>query len=1137
MLCRNTSRVVCAVTVGAAFNGVFNTGVDANGNGSAATAPGSVDLHYQLIQSADPSTVNDNAIVWGSNPNGGSLNNNVSGWIGPENAGAPPAGTYSYQTMFQIDNGDVASASLTGRMWAGGPGAGTVQAFLNGVETDFILQPNNISTAALFVITNGLQAGSNTLVFTLNDIGGNFEGAIRAELTGIGNALPPGLPTFSSQPPASETVQYGATAVLPVVALGRPPLSYQWLSNGVPISPAAIPSATNQNCTFGATNVIPSQIVGGNFTANYQVVVSNDSGSVTSSVAALTIQIPPLTLALAGEPIWNPTSNETNIIVIFSDAVDPTTATTAGNYSLDNSATVTAAAMGDLPNKVILTTSVLNPATPYTLSVQNVNDSFGEVMSPSPASVPVGLYPVCALWIRADTGVTTDANGVNQWNDMSGNGNNLTQPFGPPYEPQLVANALNGMPVIRFTATNETYMSANDAPSLELTGDMAVFAVANFASLAGNTNGMIVSKTTANQPGPYDYYSQSGSVTFLRGNGVQSAPANSAKAPAAGFAHILDVTMQGTNVTQRLDGNTNGSSRLSTTITDTTQQLYIGTRIDQHNRLNGDLAELIVLSSIPSSNDVAMLENYLATEYHVPTGLNSYPSITQQPAASTNVSQGGTLMVAAAASGNPAAAYQWYDTNNLAIAGQTNTVLVISNLQASDSYYLQATNIFGSVTSTVVSVNTITGLNVGLAPASVAIYAGQTFTYSAAASGTVPFHYQWFQEASPIPNATNASYSAVASLGSTIYSCTVTNAYNGYSSTNAGPVTLIGVAMPTNLYQAAVLGKQPVAYWQLTEVPDNGSGNNGTIAYDYVGGHNGAYSNVVLGLPGFSSLSSTDKAVQFGSFAASNSYAGEIDQSSSGMGNVNFATPSGGNAELSVEAWILVTNTTETAGAGIVTKGYGNGGEQFDLDYNSGFRFFVRDASGSVHAAASAVTLVANNWYHLVGVWDGANGTTYLYINGVTNVVSTGTPAGVGLLTTATTNTVLPGAALVSIGARASAQSVNNYDLQFKGRIDDVAIYNYVLTPTQVRADYVAGVKNAVFSASPTNILFSVAGTNLTLAWPVNHFGWRLLAQTNSLTKGLGTNWATVANSSLTNAVIVPINRNNGSVFYQLTYP
>jgi hypothetical protein len=1131
----SASSVICTVNVGAAFNGLFNTGVDANGNPTPAS--GAVDLHWTLVQSANPANSGPNAIDLGGQPTGAATGNDpVSGWIGTVAGGVGNAntGTYSYQTLFQIDNGDSASATLQGNIVACGPhGGDTVQAFLNGVETDITLAPNPISTVAPFVITNGLQAGSNVLVMTMNGNGGNTpEGCFRIHVSGIGNALPPSLPTFNSQPPASETVQYGATAVLPFVALGRPPLSYQLLSNGI-----AIAGAASQNLSFAATNFSPSEVVGGQFSANYQVVVSNDSGSVTSSVANVTIQIPALTLVSAGEPIWNPANNETNVVVVFSDAVDATTATTPGNYSLDNGASVLSATLV-APNEVVLTTSVLNPATSYTLTVQNVKDIFNITMLPSPASISVGIYPAAtALWVKANTGVTTDANGVNQWNDLSGNGNNLLNSSGAPYEPQLVPNVLNGQPVIRFAATNENFMQAADSPTLEITADMTVLAVVNFATLAGNTNGMIVSKTAGNQPAPYDYYANSTAVTLLRGNGTGNKSVTSSKLPSVGFSHLLNVTMQGTSVTHRLDGNTNGSGTLSTGIADTGQPLTIGTRGDLVNRLSGDLAELIVIGSALSTNDLASLENYLATEYHLPIGTNSYPAITQQPVASTNVSQGSTLTVVAAASGNPAVAYQWYDTNNIAISGQTNATLVISNIQTGDSYYLQATNVYASVTSTVVAVSVISGLNVGLAPASVTVYAGQTYTYSAVALGTVPLHYQWFQGASPIPNATNASYSAVASLGSTTYSCTVTNAYNGYSSTNAGPVTLIGVAAPTNLFQTTVLGNHPVAYWQLNEVPDNGSGNNGTIAYDYVGGHNGAYTNVVLGFPSFSSISSTDTAVQIGSFVASNSFVGEINQSSSGVANVNFAAPSGGNAELSVEAWVSVTNTTETAGAGIVTKGYGNGGEQFDLDYNAGFRFFVRDASGSVHAAASAVTLAVNTWYHLVGVWDGAGGTAYLYINGVTNVVATGTPAGVGLLTAATTNIALPGAALVSIGARTSAQSVTNYDLQFKGRIEDVAVYNYVLTPTQVRADYVAGLKNAVFSTSPTNILFSVAGTNLTLSWPVNHFGWRLRAQTNSLTKGLGTNWATVANSSSTNAVIVPIIRNNGSVFYELIYP
>jgi hypothetical protein len=625
----STNSVVTSVIVGAAFNGLFDTGVDADGNPLYVTAPGSVDLHYLLTQSADPTTVNSNAIVWSSNPNGAIGNGPLAGWIGSKNNAGGNAGTYSYQTLFQVDNGDVASATLSGLIWTCGPhGGDIVQAFLNGVETDITMAANPLLSLTPFVITNGLQPGSNTLVFTMNANGGNTPpGAIRVQMAGIGNALPPGLPVINN-PPADQTVPYGSTVVLPVVALGRPPLSYQWYSNDVAISPATIASANAQYLTFVGTNFDPSELDGnGNFTANYKVVVSNDSGSVTSSVAALTISVPALTLASAGVPIWNPANSETNIVVIFSQSIDPTTAGVAGNYALDNGASVLSAVPGDAPNKVILTTSVLNPATSYTLTVSNVKSSIGIAMSPSPASVSIGIYPAAmALWIRADTGVTTDANGVSQWNDLSGNGNNLINTAGAPYEPQLVPNAINGRPVIRFNGANPTFMQAGDSPSLEITGDMTIVAVVNFATLAGNTNGMIVSKVSANQPAPYDYYANSTAVQLYRGNGTGNKSVASTRLPSTGVPHIMDVTMQGTNVTHRLDGLLNGSGILSTAISDAGQPLSIGTRGDFVNRLTGDLAELIVIGSAISPNDAAALEHYLGAEYNLQVGVNTSPT-------------------------------------------------------------------------------------------------------------------------------------------------------------------------------------------------------------------------------------------------------------------------------------------------------------------------------------------------------------------------------------------------------------------------------------------------------------------------------------------------------------------------------
>jgi len=74
-------------------------------------------------------------------------------------------------------------------------------------------------------------------------------------------------------------------------------------------------------------------------------------------------------------------------------------------------------------------------------------------------------------------------------------------------------------------------------------------------------------------------------------------------------------------------------------------------------------------------------------------------------------------------------------------------------------------------------------------------------------------------------------------------------------------------------------------------------------------------------------------------------------------------------------------------------------------------------------------------------------------------------------------------------------------------------------------------------ATNPTNILTSVKNGNLVLSWPADHLGWHLQVQTNSSSKGLGTNWvdmpATAAASSFTNAM----NPGNGAVFYRLTYP
>ena len=64
-----------------------------------------------------------------------------------------------------------------------------------------------------------------------------------------------------------------------------------------------------------------------------------------------------------------------------------------------------------------------------------------------------------------------------------------------------------------------------------------------------------------------------------------------------------------------------------------------------------------------------------------------------------------------------------------------------------------------------------------------------------------------------------------------------------------------------------------------------------------------------------------------------------------------------------------------------------------------------------------------------------------------------------------------------------------------------------------------------------------ITSTNITLTWPDNLRGWRLEVQTNELSVGINTNWATVGGSWRTNTQTVPIVSTNPTVFYRLANP
>jgi len=83
-------------------------------------------------------------------------------------------------------------------------------------------------------------------------------------------------------------------------------------------------------------------------------------------------------------------------------------------------------------------------------------------------------------------------------------------------------------------------------------------------------------------------------------------------------------------------------------------------------------------------------------------------------------------------------------------------------------------------------------------------------------------------------------------------------------------------------------------------------------------------------------------------------------------------------------------------------------------------------------------------------------------------------------------------------------------------------------------------VTTVVPNTTRTNLTYSVTSSNLTLQWPVDHTGWRLLGQTNHQNLGisLDTNdWGTVTGSSATNSIVIPLNLALPSEFYRMVYP
>ena len=153
------------------------------------------------------------------------------------------------------------------------------------------------------------QLGANDyfiLTFTNASESGNYD---VENYGGFGNTLQNvdagtfaiSLPPLVDTQPQPAALTNGETATFNVIAGGTPPLTYQWQFNGIDLTDGTNNSWSSSAVSGSLSNILTIAAASTNDLGGYQVIVANNFGTVTSSVATLAFALPPQ-IAVGSEP-------------------------------------------------------------------------------------------------------------------------------------------------------------------------------------------------------------------------------------------------------------------------------------------------------------------------------------------------------------------------------------------------------------------------------------------------------------------------------------------------------------------------------------------------------------------------------------------------------------------------------------------------------------------------------------------------------------------------------------------------------------------------------------------------------------------------------------------------------------------
>jgi hypothetical protein len=592
-----------------------------------------------------------------------------------------------------------------------------------------LVDGGNISGATGNILTISPAQVTNSGSYWLIVI--NYGGSVTSSLALLSITNVP--PTITVQP-TNQAVVVTSNVTFVVTATGTAPLSYQWQVNGT--------NLLNGGSISGATTnkLIISNVPTNNSGNSYTVIVTNFGGSVTSSVAILTVASSPLILT---QP--TPTNQSMAVGATATYAV-----TAIGTVPLSYHWRLNGTNLVDGNGITGATTNVLRISLAQTTNSGNytvvVTNLAGSVTSSVVTLTVTNIPPAIT------------------------------------HQPTSQTNGVGTIVTLAVTATGTAPLSYQ----WQVNGTNLV----DGGSISGaTTNNLIINTVQTNNSGNYTVI-----VTNLGGSVTSSvATLTVASSPLILTQPADQTVVVGSNATFVV--NAIGMGPLSYQ-----WRVNNGANLVNGSGISGATSNVLTISNVPTNNSgnyysviVTNLAGSVTSSNALLTVVSSPVIIVQPTNQAMGVGETATFSVTAI--GIAPLSYQWQingtnlvdggnPTNRPIISGSTTNVLTISAVEVTNSgnYTVIVTNIAGSVTSSN-AVLTVTNFATVISPqpTSQTVGVGSTVEFSIGGQAQTPFFLQWLKNGTNLVDGTNISGSIIS--GSTNNPLTIINAQTNDSGT------------------------------------------------------------------------------------------------------------------------------------------------------------------------------------------------------------------------------------------------------------------------------------------------------------------------------------------------------------------